>query len=221
MAVVFQDGRRTPSWMFMGTSTDGLRKRRSGSTLSMESVSDDDKCQLNDSLCDSGFQDASTASECPEALTEDHETEVPKRETEVPKCETVVSKREIPKRSSDFLSCVLPLAAMLVVFAALGFGLVMMMNKEAAHVDHQLNLKYKSMQFAREKISTRAGKDDVLDRNMLSDYPENAKFGSNSEGFDCTENELDNYDADYVNADKNQDGMMDYPDDPQFRSSYD
>jgi len=217
MTSAFDDQRRTPSWLFMGTN-DGLRKRRSGSPDSMQSVSDDEcppdtstpsglskgpflksllpnpmispkKQQINDSLCDSGFQDASMTSDCAEAR-DDGLNEVP--------------ENEVPKQSS-VLSCVLPLAAILVIFAALGFGLVMMMNKEAVEVDHhQLNGKYKSMQFARERIQTSVNKegDDAVDSNMVDP------------------DDFDNSNADDLNPDANQDGEIDYPDDPQFRTSF-
>jgi len=229
MTSAFDDQRRTPSWLFMGTN-DGLRKRRSGSPDSMQSVSDDEcppdtstpsglskgpflksllpnpmispkKQQINDSLCDSGFQDASMTFDCTEALDEARNEA---RDDARNDARNEVPENEVPKQSS-VLSCVLPLAAILVIFAALGFGLVMMMNKEAVEVDHhQLNGKYKSMQFARERIQTSVNMegDDALDSNMVDP------------------DDFDNSNADDVNPDANQDGEIDYPDDPQFRSSF-
>ena len=65
-----------------------------------------------------------------------------------------------PKPSSFLLlSYALPVAAMLAIIGALGFGL-MMINKDQDMKVDQLNGKYKSMQFAREKIQSEAtGKD--------------------------------------------------------------
>ena len=128
-----------------------------------------------------------------------------------------VPEKEVPKQSS-VLSCVLPLAAILVIFAALGFGLVMMMNKEAVEVDHHLlNGKYKSMQFARERSQTSVNREGG-DGNKVD--PDDPKFRSNSQVFVAEENYFENSNADNVNPDESQDGEMDYPDDPQFRTSF-
>jgi len=244
MTSVFDDQRRTPSWLFMGPD-DGLRKRRSGSTDSMLSVSDDEclpgtstpsglskgsflkswlpllspKKQLsNDSLCDSGFQDTLlTSSDTSETRNECPEVTLPEKE---------------PRQSSNLLTCALPLAATFVVFGALGFGLMMMINKEAVEVDHQLNGKYKSMQFARERIQTGSNEegdvddnyvDEVLDGNMLHmDYPDDPQFRPNSPEFVAEVNYFDNSNINDVNPDakQDQDDLFDYPDDPQFRATF-
>ena len=146
-------------------------------------------------------QDASMTFDCTEALDEARDEA---RDDARNDARNEVPENEVPKQSS-VLSCVLPLAAILVIFAALGFGLVMMMNKEAVELDHhQLNGKYKSMQFARERIQTSVNieGDDALDSNMVDP------------------DDFDNSNADDVNSDANQDGEIDYPDDPQFRSSF-
>jgi len=235
MTSVFDDQRRTPSWLFMGPN-DGLRKRRSGSTDSMPSVSDDEclpgtstpsgpskgsflkswlpmlspkKQQSNDSLCDSGFQESLLSNDDSEARNE---------------CSEMTLQEKEPRQSSNLLACALPVAAMLVIFGALGFGLMMMINKEAVEVDNQLNGKYKSMQFARERIQTGSNEegDGVLDGNMLNmDYPDDPKFRPNSQGFVAEENSFDNSNND-VNPDATQvqDDLIDYPDDPQFRAAF-
>jgi len=247
MTSVFDDQRRTPSWLFMGPD-DGLRKRisrRLGSTDSMLSVSDDEclpgtstpsglskgsflkswlpmlspkKQQADDSLCDSGFQDTLlTSSDISEARNE---------------CPEVTLAEKEPRRSSNLLTCALPLAATFVVFGALGFGLMMMINKEAVEVDHQLNGKYKSMQFARERIQTGSNEegdvddnfvDEVLDGNMLHmDYPDDPQFRPNSQGFVPEEYYFDNSNTHDVitDAKQDQDDLIDYPDDPQFRAAF-
>ena len=108
-------------------------------------------------------------------------------------CPEVTLPEKEPRQSFNLLACALPLAATFVVFGALGFGLMMMINKEAVEVDHQLNGKYKSMQFARERIQTGSNVegdvdddyvDEVLDGNMLHmDYPDDPQFRPNSQGF--------------------------------------
>jgi len=245
MTSVFDDQRRTPSWLFMGPD-DGLRKRRLGSTDSMLSVSDDEclpgtstpsgpskgsflkswlpmlspkKQQADDSLCDSGFQDTLLSSDISEARNECPEVTLP-----VPE--------KAPRQSSNLLTCALPLAATFVVFGALGFGLMMMINKEAVEVDHQLNGKYKSMQFARERIQTGSNEegdvednyvDEVFDGNVLNmDYPDDPNFRPNSQGFVAEENYFDNSHTNDVNPDakQDQDDLIDYPDDPQFRAAF-
>jgi hypothetical protein len=176
------------------------------------------KQQLNDSLCDSGFQDTLlTSSDLSEARSECPEVTLPEKE---------------PRQSSNLLTCALPLAATFVVFGALGFGLMMMINKEAVEVDHQLNGKYKSMQFARERIQTGSNEegdvdddyvDEVLVGNMQSmDYPDDPQFRPSFPGFVAEENYMDNTDTNDVNPDvkQDQDDLIDYPDDPQFRAAF-
>jgi len=248
-SVVDEDQRRTPSWLFMGPK-DGLRKRRLGSTDSMISVSDDEslpgtstpskvlekgsflqswlpmlspkkQLQSNDSLCDSGFQDT--------LLT-------PEAHNELPEAPLVEKK---PRQYSVFVAYALPLAAMLAIFGALGFGL-MMINKEAVEVD-LLNGKYKSMQYARERIQTEAnkrGEDSAIDNsivneldydydgheelgedNLYLEYPDDPKFRPHFQRNDALENDFDKSDTDR-NSHAEQDELMDYPDYPEFRASF-
>ena len=149
-------------------------------------------------------------------------------------CPEVTLPEKEPRQSSNLLSCALPLAATFVVFGALGFGLMMMINKEAVEVDHQLNGKYKSMQFARERIQTGSNEegdvedednyvDEVLDSNMQSmDYPDDPQFRPNSPEFVVEEYYFDNSNTNDVNPDakQDQDDLIDYPDDPQFRAAF-
>ena len=147
-------------------------------------------------------------------------------------CPEVTLPEKEPRQSFNLLACALPLAATFVVFGALGFGLMMMINKEAVEVDHQLNGKYKSMQFARERIQTGSNEDggvdddyvdEILDGNMQSmDYPDDPQFRPNSPGFVAEENYFDNSNTNGVNPDakQDQDDLIDYPDDPQFRASF-
>jgi len=228
-SVVDEDQRRTPSWLFMGPK-DGLRKRRLGSTDSMISVSDDEslpgtstpskvlekgsflqswlpmlspkkQLQSNDSLCDSGFQDT--------LLT-------PEAHNELPEAPLVEKK---PRQYSVFVAYALPLAAMLAIFGALGFGL-MMINKEAVEVD-QLNGKYKSLQYARERIQTEANKrgEELGGDNVYLDYPDDPKFRPHFQRKDALENDFDKSDTD-KNSRAEQDELMDYPDYPEFRASF-
>ena len=139
-----------------------------------------------------------------------------------------------PKRSSLFVTYALPLAAMLAIFGALGFGL-MMINKEAVEVD-QLNGKYKSMQYARESFQTAASKmggdSDVVNElvydydgleldsdNVYLEYPDDPKFRLNSQRTDALENNFDNADADERSS-AEQYEVVDYPDNPEFRASF-
>merc|ERR1719430_1740994 len=165
------------------------------------------KPQSNDSLCDSGFQDS--------LMTSD--SEAGNACTEV----TILEKE--PSQPS-LLSCALPLAAMLVIFGALGFGLIMMVNKEAVEVDHQLNGKYKSMQYARDRIqssSNKEGGDDLEDYyfDEVLEYTD-PKFRQGSQEIVTEENDFDKSNNDDVTADADQEGLIDYPDDPQFRTSF-
>ena len=146
-------------------------------------------------------------------------------------CPEVTLPEKEPRQSSNLLSCALPLAATFVVFGALGFGLMMMINKEAVEVDHQLNGKYKSMQFARERIQTGSNEegdvedednyvDEVLDSNMQSmDYPDDPQFRPNSQGFVPEEYYSNTHDV-IPDAKQDQDDLIDYPDDPQFRAAF-
>ena len=150
-------------------------------------------------------------------------------------CPEVTLPEKEPRQSSNLLTCALPLAATFVVFGALGFGLMMMINKEAVEVDHQLNGKYKSMQFARERIQTGSNEegdvedednyvDEVLDSNMQSmDYPDDPQFRPNSPEFVDEEYYFDKSNTNDVNPDvkQDQDDLIDYPDDPQFRAAAD
>jgi len=246
MTAMFDDQRRTPSWLSIGPD-DGLRKRRSRSTDSMMSVSDeDDEClpgtstpsglskgsflkswlpmpspkkhQSNDSLCDSGFQDTSLVSEVRN------------------ECSEVPPLQKEPRQSSDLLAYALSLSVAFVIFGALGFGLMMMINKEAVEVDHKLNGKYKSMQYARERIQTGSNEeggdldniidvDELLDSSMLNmEYPDDPNFRANSHipQYVIGEHDYENANTDHVNPDAKQvqDDLIDYPDDPQFRTSY-
>ena len=135
-----------------------------------------------------------------------------------------------PKRSSLFVTYALPLAAMLAIFGALGFGL-MMMNKETVKMD-QLNGKYKSMQYARESFQTAASKmggdSDVVNElvydydgleeldsdNVYLEYPDDPKFRLHSQRTDALENNFDE------NSGAKQDELMDYPDNPEFRAPF-
>jgi len=244
-SVVDEDQRRTPSWLFMGPK-DGLRKRRPGSTDSMLSVSDDEslpgtstpskvlekgsflqswlpmlspkkQLQSNDSLCDSGFQDT--------LLTPEAHNELP---------EAPLIEKE-PRQSSVFVTYALPLAAMLAIFGALGFGL-MMINKEASEVD-QLNGKYKSLKYARERIETEANKggagsaivnelvydydghEELDSDDVYLEYPDDPKFRPHSQRIDALENDFDKSETD-ENSRAEQDELMDYPDDAEFRASF-
>jgi len=243
-SVVDEDQRRTPSWLFMGPK-DGLRKRRLGSTDSMISVSDDEslpgtstpskvlekgsflqswlpmlspkkQLQSNDSLCDSGFQDT--------LLT-------PEAHNELPEAPLVEKK---PRQYSVFVAYALPLAAMLAIFGALGFGL-MMINKEAVEVD-QLNGKYKSLQYARERIQTASNKrggdsaivnelvydydghEELDGDNLYLEYPDDPKFRPYFQRNDA-QNDFDKSDTDKISR-AEQDELMDYPDYPEFRASF-
>merc|ERR1719376_6078 len=167
----------------------------------------------NDSLCDSGFQDT--------LLT-------PEAHRELPEAPLVVEKE--PRQSSLFVTYALPLAAMLAIFGALGFGL-MMMNKETVEVD-QLNGKYKSMQYARERIQTAANKiggdSDIVNElvydydgleeldsdNVYLEYPDDPKFRLQSQRTDTLENTFDK------NSGAEQEELMDYPDNPEFRAPF-
>ena len=139
-----------------------------------------------------------------------------------------------PKPSSSFLlSYALPVAAMLAIIGALGFGL-MMINKDQDMKVDQLNGKYKSMQFAREKIQAEAtGKDldspavggmnvdlngkEFEKNDQYLDYPDDPKFRQPS---DALEMGVDGGHTLDVNPEAGQDDLLDYPDDPQFRSSF-
>ena len=148
-------------------------------------------------------------------------------------CPDVPLVEKEPRQSSELPTYALSLAAAFVIFGALGFGL-MMINKEAVEVDHHLNGKYKSMQFARERIQTGSNKeagdlddglnegvgdgdledyyaDEVLDGNLpCSDYPDDPKFRLHSHESSTGD----------VNPDTKHDDFIDYPDDPQFRPSF-
>ena len=138
-----------------------------------------------------------------------------------------------PKPSSSLLSYALPVAAMLAIIGALGFGL-MMINKDQDMKVDQLNGKYKSMQFAREKIQSEAtGKDlaspavggmnvdlngkEFEKNDQYLDYPDDPKFRQPS---DALEMGVDGGHTLDVNPKAGQDDLLDYPDDPQFRSSF-
>merc|ERR1719430_1866454 len=135
------------------------------------------KQQSNDSLCDSGFQESLLSNDDSEARNE---------------CSEITLQEKEPRQSSNLLACALPVAATLVIFGALGFGLMMMINKEAVEVENQLNGKYKSMQYARERIHTGSNEeggdldnsidvDELLDSSMLyMEYPDDPNFRANS-----------------------------------------
>jgi len=244
-SVVDEDNRRTPSWLFMGPE-DGLRKRRPRSADSMLSVSDDEslpgtstpskvlekgsflqswlpmlspKKQMlsNDSLCDSGFQDT--------LLT-------PEAHNELAEALPLIEKE--PRQSPLFVTYALPLAAMFAIFGALGFGL-MMMNKETVEMD-QLNGKYKSMQYARERIQTAANKmggdSDIVNElvydyddlevlggeNANLDYPDDPNFRLHSHRTDTAEE--NSFDKSQTDSHAEQDELMDYPDNPEFRAPF-
>merc|ERR1719430_2806893 len=104
----------------------------------------------------------------------------------------------------------------------------MMINKETVEVDHQLNGKYKSMQYARERIHTGPNEEDgdldnsidvdeLLDSSVYMEYPDDPNFRANSQipQFVIGEHDHENPDSKQV-----QDDFIDYPDDPQFRTSY-
>jgi len=255
-SVVDEDQRRTPSWLLMGPK-DGLRKRRPGSTDSMLSVSEDEslpgtstpskvlekgsflqswlpmlspkkQLQSNDSLCDSGFQDTLLTPEARNVRSE-APLEACNERFEVP----LVEKE--PRQSSLIVAYALPLAAVLAIFGALGFGL-MMINKEAVEMD-QLNGKYKSMQYARERIQTAANKiggdSDIVNElvydydgleelggdNMYLEYPDDPTFRPHSQNFDALGEHHDDKSG-TKNSRVEQDEVMDYPDNPEFRASF-
>jgi len=254
-SVVDEDQRRTPSWLLMGPK-DGLRKRRPGSTDSMLSVSEDEslpgtstpskvlekgsflqswlpmlspkkQLQSNDSLCDSGFQDTLLTPEARNVRSE-APLEACNERFEVP----LVEKE--PRQSSLFVTYALPLAAMFAIFGALGFGL-MIMNKEIVKVD-QLNGKYKSMQYARERIQTAANKmggdSDIVNElvydyddlevlggeNANLDYPDDPNFRLHSHRTDTAEE--NSFDKSQTDSHAEQDELMDYPDNPEFRAPF-
>ena len=145
----------------------------------------------------------------------------------------VLSSEMKPKPSSFLLSYALPVAAMLAIIGALGFGLMMIKKDQDMKVD-QLNGKYKSMQFAREKIQAEAtGKDldspavggmnvdlngkEFEKNDQYLDYPDDPKFRQPS---DALEMGVDGGHTLDVNPEAGQDDLLDYPDDPQFRSSF-
>ena len=184
----------------------------------------------NDSLCDSGFQvdlcelEVYYKNSC---LLQDTLL-TPEAHRELPEAPLVVEKE--PRQSSLFVTYALPLAAMLAIFGALGFGL-MMMNKETVKMD-QLNGKYKSMQYARERIQTAANKmggdSDIVNElvydydgleeldsdNVYLEYPDDPKFRLHSQRTDALENNFDE------NSGAKQDELMDYPDNPEFRAPF-
>ena len=137
-------------------------------------------------------------------------------------CPEVTILEKEPSQPS-VLSCALPLAAMLVIFGALGFGLIMMANKEAVEVDHQLNGKYKSMQYARDRIQSGSNKEGGdLDDYYFDEELEytDPKFRQGFQEIVTEENDFDKSNKDDVTVDADQDGLIDYPDDPQFRTSF-
>jgi len=199
---------RSPSWLFMGPQ-EGLRQRRTlapgpGSIPedSLLDVSDDEpptdastpyrvsedgpiihsflpnlspKKMETASLGDSGFQDNQDMPLSPEEVSS--EVLIARKDTE-------------PSTRTGGLLPLWVIVAMVAV-GAIGFGL-MMSSKEGVEVE-QLNGKYKSMQFAREKVQSVDNEDIHVFGETLLDY-------SDDEG-----------DGDVYPL------SPDYPDDPQFR----
>merc|ERR1712181_44151 len=100
----------------------------------------------------------------------------------------------------------------------------------------QLNGKYKSMQYARERIQTAANKiggdSDIVNElvydydgleldsdNVYLEYPDDPKFRLNSQRTDALENNFNNADADEGSS-AEQYEVVDYPDNPEFRASF-
>jgi len=199
---------RSPSWLFMGPR-EGLRKRR---TLAPGSISEDSLLNVSDdepptdastpyrvsedgpilhsllpkmspkkmetaSLGDSGFQDMPPSSE--------------KASPEEASSEVLFERKDTEPSSRTGRLLPLWVIVAMVVFGAIGFGL-MMSSKEDVEVE-QLNGKYKSIQFAREKMKSVDYEDIYVFGETLLDYSD----------------------------DKGDDGVdplsPDYPDDPQFR----
>merc|ERR1712013_141948 len=160
---------RSPSWLFMGPR-EGLRKRR---TLAPGSISEDSLLNVSDdepptdastpyrvsedgpilhsllpkmspkkmetaSLGDSGFQDMPPSSE--------------KASPEEASSEVLFERKDTEPSSRTGRLLPLWVIVAMVVFGAIGFGL-MMSSKEDVEVE-QLNGKYKSIQFAREKMKS-------------------------------------------------------------------
>merc|ERR1719341_981292 len=123
---------------------------------------------------------------------------------------------------------------MMMMMMVMVMVVMMMMNKETVEVDHQLNGKYKSMQYARERIHTGSNEggdldnsidvDELLDSSMYMEYPDDPNFRAQIPQFVIGEHDNENANADHVNPDSKQDQDdlidFDYPDDPQFRSTY-
>ena len=155
----------------------------------------------------------------------------PEAHNELPEAPLVEKE---PRQSSVFVTYALPLAAMLAIFGALGFGL-MMMNREAVEVD-QLNGKYKSLQYARERIQTEAndggedsaivnelvydydGHEELGGDNMYLEYPDDPKFRPYFQRNDA-QNDFDKSDTDEISR-AEHDELMDYPDYPEFRAPF-
>ena len=155
----------------------------------------------------------------------------PEAHNELPEAPLVEKK---PRQYSVFVAYALPLAAMLAIFGALGFGL-MMINKEAVELD-QLNGKYKSLQYARERIQTASNKrggdsaivnelvydydghEELDSDNLYLEYPDDPKFRPYFQRNDA-QNDFDKSDTDKISR-AEQDELMDYPDYPEFRASF-
>ena len=155
----------------------------------------------------------------------------PEAHNELPEAPLVEKK---PRQYSVFVAYALPLAAMLAIFGALGFGL-MMINKEAVEVD-LLNGKYKSLQYARERIQTASNKrggnsaivnelvydydghEELDSDNLYLEYPDDPKFRPYFQRNDAP-NDFDKSDTDEISR-AEQDELMDYPDYPEFRASF-
>ena len=155
----------------------------------------------------------------------------PEAHNELPEAPLVEKK---PRQYSVFVAYALPLAAMLAIFGALGFGL-MMINKEAVELD-QLNGKYKSLQYARERIQTASnkrggdsaivnelvydydGREELDGDNLYLEYPDDPKFRPYFQRNNA-QNDFDKSDTDKISR-AEQDELMDYPDYPEFRASF-
>ena len=155
----------------------------------------------------------------------------PEAHNELPEAPLVEKE---PRQSSVFVTYALPLAAMFAIFGALGFGL-MMINKEAVEVD-QLNGKYKSLQYARERIQTASnkrggdsaivnelvydydGREELAGDNLYLEYPDDPKFRPYFQRNDA-QNDFDKSDTDEISR-AEQDELMDYPDYPEFRAPF-
>ena len=155
----------------------------------------------------------------------------PEAHNELPEAPLVEKK---PRQYSVFVAYALPLAAMLAIFGALGFGL-MMINKEAVELD-QLNGKYKSLQYARERIQTASNKrggnsaivnelvydhdghEELDSDNLYLEYPDDPKFRPYFQRNDA-QNDFDKSDTDEISR-AEQDELMDNPDYPEFRASF-